>query len=283
MDQITNINGGLIHHGKQNSRVYVMKAPRVDQQGFITQIEDLAKNKQYEKIIAKIPDLIKEEYTQRGYHEEAHVPNFYSEKEACSFMVKYLTSKRKEIRDPQLIEKVIQTAKNCIKIKDTLKPQAYYISRKAEEKDIGEMATIYRKVFKTYPFPIHEEAYIRETMGSNVMYFGIWHHDKLIGLSSSEIDWKNSNSEMTDFAVDPDYRGQSIATILLQTMEQEMKKQDIRLLYTIARSVSYGMNCTFSKNGYAFSGTLFNNTQISGNIESMNVWYKRNPKDSLEN
>lgn len=33
---------------------------------------------------------------------------------------------------------------------------------------------------------------------------------------------------------------------------------------------------TFARNGYTFSGTLLNNTDISGSIESMNVWYKKN-------
>ena len=34
------------------------------------------------------------------------------------------------------------------------------------------------------------------------------------------------------------------------------------------------MNITFAKHGYSFAGTLTNNTQISGQLESMNVWYK---------
>jgi beta-lysine N6-acetyltransferase len=35
------------------------------------------------------------------------------------------------------------------------------------------------------------------------------------------------------------------------------------------------MNVTFSRAGYTFTGTLINNTNIGGSIESMNVWYKR--------
>jgi len=34
------------------------------------------------------------------------------------------------------------------------------------------------------------------------------------------------------------------------------------------------MNITFRKAGYEFGGRLKNNTNISGNIEGMNVWYK---------
>ena len=35
-----------------------------------------------------------------------------------------------------------------------------------------------------------------------------------------------------------------------------------------------GMNITFAKHGYHYAGTLNNNTNICGRIESMNVWYK---------
>jgi len=35
------------------------------------------------------------------------------------------------------------------------------------------------------------------------------------------------------------------------------------------------MNITFSKCHYSFGGTLKKNTNISGGIESMNVWYKK--------
>jgi hypothetical protein len=49
----------------------------------------------------------------------------------------------------------------------------------------------------------------------------------------------------------------------------------MKTLYTIARSHSAGMNITFAKKGYLFGGTLINNTDISGKIESMNVWYKK--------
>jgi hypothetical protein len=34
------------------------------------------------------------------------------------------------------------------------------------------------------------------------------------------------------------------------------------------------MNITFAKSSYTYSGTLTHNTQISGKLESMNVWYK---------
>ncbi|MFW5780428.1 MAG: putative beta-lysine N-acetyltransferase, partial [Bacillota bacterium] len=98
--------------------------------------------------------------------------------------------------------------------------------------------------------------------------------DTLFAIASSETNKKYLNAEMTDFAILPEYRGKNLSLLLLCEMEKNMKDMGYKLLYTIARAVSYGMNCTFSKLGYQFSGTLINNTNISGNIESMNLWYK---------
>jgi putative beta-lysine N-acetyltransferase len=137
------------------------------------------------------------------------------------------------------------------------------------------MTEVYKKVFATYPFPIHENKYIEKTMGDNVIYFGIWHNNKLVALSSIELYEKYSNAEMTDFAVVKEYRGSGFAYYLLNIMENKLDELGINTAYTIARAKSAGMNNTFSKNKYAFAGTLINNTDIAGQIESMNVWYKK--------
>ena len=34
------------------------------------------------------------------------------------------------------------------------------------------------------------------------------------------------------------------------------------------------MNITFAKAGYTYGGRLINNTNISGQIESIKVWYR---------
>ena len=79
---------------------------------------------------------------------------------------------------------------------------------------------------------------------------------------------------MTDFATSKKYLGNSLSVLLLGTMEKEMKKQGIKTLYTIARLNSIPMNKTFLRFNYTYSGTLVNNTNIAGQIESMNVYYK---------
>jgi hypothetical protein len=58
-------------------------------------------------------------------------------------------------------------------------------------------------------------------------------------------------------------------------MEQTVKMKGIKTAYTIARATSPGINITFARKEYRFGGRLINNTNISGRIESMNIWYKQ--------
>ena len=80
---------------------------------------------------------------------------------------------------------------------------------------------------------------------------------------------------MTDFAVLPTHRGKNLATHLLSFMEDALTKDGFKTFYSIARLHSIPMNKTFYNQGYQYAGTLNRNTQISGRIESMNVWYKK--------
>jgi putative beta-lysine N-acetyltransferase len=79
---------------------------------------------------------------------------------------------------------------------------------------------------------------------------------------------------MTDFATLSGHRRQGLAGCLLKAMDAEMIQQGLKTAYSIARSLSAAMNITFAKNGYRYGGTLGNNTNIAGRIESMNIWYK---------
>lgn len=54
-----------------------------------------------------------------------------------------------------------------------------------------------------------------------------------------------------------------------------MQARGIHTAYTIARATSFGMNIVLAKMHYAYGGTLYNNTQIGGQLESMNVWPKK--------
>lgn len=271
-DKIIRVGESIIQHGKENNRVYLMKLSMNDMPDIIEGIDGLAMEHEYTKVFAKIPCVAKDSFMNDGYIQEAYIPKFYNNDQDCCFLGKFFTEQRRKEVDSYKVKEILNKARSKKPLSHKLDPK--YLIRKATPKDTIEMAKLYKIVFKTYPFPIHDEDYLLHTLENDVVYFGVWHDGTLVALSSSELYRDESNAEMTDFATIPEYRGKNLSLNLLAEMEKELKQRNIHTAYTIARAYSFGMNITFAKAGYAFAGTLTNNTNISGNIESMNVWYK---------
>jgi putative beta-lysine N-acetyltransferase len=209
-----------------------------------------------------------------GYRQEAFVPRFYNGSLDAAFLGKYLDEERGQDSREGKTREILGIAARKQSQGGTTDAADKPAVESAGVEDAAEMSTVYREVFPTYPFPIHDPGYLLETMRNNVRYFCIRQEGRIVSLSSAEMDRESRNVEMTDFATLPSHRGAGHAVHLLGRMEKEMLHLDIPTSYTIARSMSPGMNITFAKLGYVYAGTLVNNTDISGNIESMNVWYK---------
>jgi putative beta-lysine N-acetyltransferase len=273
MDAITKISGSIIQHGKHNNRIYLMKLDSRDSPGIIATLDTLATQNDYTKIFAKISACDAEPFFNSRYTVEARIPGSHRGDELL-FLAKYFDDDRKKTPDDQL-QKIKPAIDKDGKALGALSLDGRFQLQKPTADNAAMMAKLYEKVFASYPFPIHEPEYLLETMSQNTVYFGIWEQTRLVALSSAEMDMDAGLVEMTDFAVLPEYRGNGLALFLLRQMEDEMRIKGITTAYTIARSKSPGMNLTFSKAGYEYTGTLINNTNICGNLESMNVWYKK--------
>jgi len=275
-DKIEKIgHGTLIQHGEVNKRVYLMKLDKRDCPDVIDQINTLARSNNYSKIFCKIPQHLAPVFLANGFFVEGQIPEFYKGSEAAFFVSKFLNSDRLlNIENENLYK--LSTLLTDVKPLNRTKLKLDNDSRliKMTNQDLEQITTIYKEVFASYPFPIHDANYIAETMKNNVQYFGIEKKGKLVALASAEVDKESQNAEMTDFATLPVARGQNLSVLLLKAMEIEMEAQGIKTLYTIARLKSVGMNKTFIRQNYIYSGTLIKNTNISGSIESMNVYYK---------
>jgi putative beta-lysine N-acetyltransferase len=274
IDQVETFGHSVIQHGPLSDRVYLMKLDKDDVPEIIAHMHELAGWYGYSKIFAKIPASTGMQFEQNGYRAEAVIPAFYNGREDGLFMARYYQADR--MKDTAFEQ--VQAVKAACKTK-TYRPFTEIDQnleyRLATSHDCPKMSELYRQVFKSYPFPIDNPEYLRRTMDENVIYAGIWEDGKLLALSSAEVDKKAANAEMTDFATHPACRGRRFAGILLQKLEKLMAESGIKTCYTIARATSFGMNITFAGNNYTFAGTLINNTQISGSLESMNVWHKR--------
>ncbi|MBL7016431.1 MAG: putative beta-lysine N-acetyltransferase [Kiritimatiellales bacterium] len=272
-DSVEIIENSQLQHGPDNNRIYLMKLDPADLPGIIDRLDELAEKNGYTKIFAKVPGPCASAFVREGYRREGMIPHFYKGETTATFLGKFIDPAREIAPQRDEIEKIIilAQAKNNSAAKPL--PEGYTL-RAAVEADADELAAVYKQVFASYPFPIHDPDYLIETMRSHVCYFVAEKDGKIAAASSGEMDQENRNAEMTDFATLPEHLGHGLAVHLLKFMEPEMKQRGIATLYTIARAISPGMNITFAKCGYTFGGTLINNTQISGSIESMNLWYR---------
>jgi putative beta-lysine N-acetyltransferase len=274
-DKIQLFHNALIQHGPLSNRIYLMKLNNARPQLLIPAMIELAQSNGYTKIFAKIPAHEADAFLKSEYQQEAKVPDFYHGQETALFLGRYLDSDRQKedlLPDIKRILNIAQKKPRKQPSPDALPCGA--VIRWCIPNDAGKISDLYRKVFQSYPFPIDNPDYITETMQNHIAYFGIELNKQFIALSSAEMDTISKNVEMTDFATLPEYRGNNFSGLLLAAMEKEMISRGIQTAYTIARAISPGMNATFAKGGYTYGGRLINNTNISGQIESMNVWYK---------
>lgn len=273
MDRIETLYGACIQHGSDSNRIYMMKCPADPAPELPVLLLDFARERGYGKVFAKVPGRHAPLFLDKGYREEARVPGYITGTEDACFLAAYPDPLRMQDPDAKAIHEILEAATHTAPTPPRPLPGGATL-RPCTPTDTPAMATLYQLVFKSYPFPIHDPAYLARTMEENFAYFGIWEGDDLVALASSEMDTPAQAVEMTDFATNPAMRGRGYASILLAHMEGAMATRGIRTAFTIARAVSMGMNLVFAKGGYTFGGTLVRNTGIAGCLESMNVWHK---------
>lgn len=267
--------GSVIQHGKLNDRIYLMKLAEADSPYITELLEKCVQQYRYAKIFGKIPSRSAPLFLASGYLMEGYIPSFYNGGEDCLFVSRFLTPDRARPLPAQSMRRLFELLQTSLDSTPVIESNPEYSIRPLGREHADCMTSIYTEVFKSYPFPIHDPEYLIKTMDDHIQYFGAFKGERLAALASSEIDRESQSAEMTDFATHPQHTGHSLSRMLLAFMEHSMKQQDIRTLYTIARLNSIPMNKTFLKSGYRYSGTLLNNTQIAGSIESMNIYYKR--------
>jgi len=272
-DRIEEFAGALIQHGPNNNRTYLMKLGSADPAGVVKHLHELCLHNGYTKAFAKVPSTKAGCFLASGWNLEAFVPGLFNGELDGVFLSRYYDPARREV-EPGHLDALCRMMATLGAEAPRPLPESLQ-ARVCTAQDALKMAALYSEVFERYPFPIHESDYLRSTMEENIEYFGIWEGENLVALSSAEKDVANSNVEMTDFAVSPEYRGLGLGLLLLTQMDAGMTARGIKTAYTIARLRSKGMNATFLRAGYKYSGTLFRNTFISEGLESMNIYYKR--------
>lgn len=264
-----------VQHGQHNDRIFVDDYKHALDPYLIDKLDLMVEDHEYGKIIAKTPKAAKIKFIRNGFDQEAKIPGFYNGKKSCFFMAKYTNPDRKVVSNRDELLSIVREAKKKKKDTKMLTPlEEGYEIKLLDLRDAKRIADIYDQVFKTHPYPIEDPIYIEENMGHETLYFGLLKDDELIGVSACCVNFHEENVEVTDFAILPKYRGYNYSMHLMKKMETVMIAAGMKTAYTMTRAGSPSMNKIFGKNGYKYGGTLWNNNQISGGIESMNIWYK---------
>lgn len=276
-DAIDIIGNSLVQHGSGSELAYLLRLDPADAPDVVEKLEHLACSRGYSKVCAKVPAAEAGRFVAAGYHLEAAIPCFFQQDAAC-FMAKYFSSERKVERQRLLVREVLDVAVAQQRAGAPPVPAGCTL-RVAGEADVVEMADFYRDALACKPAQLHDPAFIRGEMRQGSIFFGLWREGSLAALCCARIDSLACSAEMAFFAVQPKSMADQLQTTLLQHMEQKVATLGIRSVFAQVRAYAFGVNINLARSGYHFGGTLTNNSNLYGRLESVNVWHKALAED----
>ncbi|MBT3236896.1 MAG: putative beta-lysine N-acetyltransferase [Bdellovibrionales bacterium] len=234
----------------------------------------LAETNEFDKVFVKAKQEDFQKFLSRGYIMEG-ILRYYFNGEDAYVLSRFSSATRAEspdlVAESQLIEKIIYESKP--KIERKLPENIRLI--KADKTHIAQLIYIYRQVFETYPSPLTNPDYIQSVMGRNVHFVLAMQGDEPVAAASAEINLKYSNAELTDCASIPSIQGKGIMQFIMKKLENILKEEKVLTSYSLARAKSIGMNKSFFRLDYEYSGRLIKNCDIFGEFEDLNIWVKR--------
>jgi beta-lysine N6-acetyltransferase len=235
--------------------------------------EELARIHHAEKLIIKVRSEDFLHLLEKGLQPEAVVDRYFLGSDA-HFFSKFYTVERKKndhwITEDGMIHSIYQLDSSF----DKPYPPKEYELKKADESCAEELSGLYREVFQIYPTPLHDPNYVKKTMKEGTIYYVFFHQGKIVSAASAEVNSFYKNAELTDCATLKEHRKYGLMKIILRELEGELKQQGIYCAYSIARSLSFGMNAVLYQLGYKYRGRLMNNCYIYDKLENMNMWVK---------
>jgi putative beta-lysine N-acetyltransferase len=239
----------------------------------ITYIENLAKEKSYEKIIVKARFEHVSLFIEKGFVNEGVITGYFNGSNAY-FLVKYLSVMRRISHDWCKEDQIIQSVQaQSVSVSSFLLPVGY-VMRKAEEGDAAELAELYKTVFAIYPTPLQRTDYVIDVIKGGTIFYIIEKKQQIVSAASAEINETYHNAEITDCATRPEHRKHGLMKHIISQLENELRQRGIFCAYSLARAKSFGMNAVFQQLGYRYAGRLANNCYIYEDLEDMNVWVK---------
>lgn len=186
-DVIEQIHGCVVQHGDFNNRVYLMQFNPDALRHIVPALDVLAEENGYAKIIAKIPVDTRERFRGASHVQEAVIPGFFSVQTDAIFIAKYLSPEREGLEQSETAGSCLKAIQNpTIVSGKTAAPIGDLMT--CVPADAGEMSALYGRMFKSYPFPIQDAAYLLRGMVTGGAYCGIRARGHLVPLAAAEFD-----------------------------------------------------------------------------------------------
>ncbi|MFY0782845.1 putative beta-lysine N-acetyltransferase [Peribacillus simplex] len=233
----------------------------------------IAKEQGFTKVILKARNEDLSAALGQGYMLEGILSRYFNGNDAYC-MAFYLTDERRTSDFWVKEDKVIQDVSEIPRLMDMQKIPENYILRFATDEDAQELANLYGEIFETYPTPMNDERYIKKVMEEGTIFSVIEYEGSIVSAASAEVNEMYHNAELTDCATIPHHRKHGFMKVLISALEQELIRKNIYCSYSLARSLSMGMNAVFHQLGYEYGGRLTKNCNIWDKYEDMNIWGK---------
>ena len=257
-----------------NKRLKVLDYTCKNYSNMLKRLAWLAEANCFDKIFIKAHHDDFQDFLSHGYMMEGILRYYFNGNDAY-VLSRFSSAQRAEspdlVEESKLIEEIIYESKPAPQRKI---PSDIKII-KADKGHISQLVYIYRQVFETYPSPLTNPDYIKSVMDRNVHFVLATQGDEPVAAASADISQKYSNAELTDCATVPALQGKGVMQFILQELEEILKQKNILTSYTLARAKSVGMNKSFFRLNYEYSGRLIKNCDIYGEFEDLNIWVKR--------
>ncbi len=259
-----------------NQRVTILDYRLSGEKGaveFISLLDSLCIKNEFGKVWGKLRQEDADFLSAYGFSQEAAILNYYGDKSNAIVCSKFYFDRHVSTSAGESKRVLQEVGRKINRSNGPGQMPPGFLFKFAEPKDMPALAELYRRVFKSYPYPVFDKDYLASTL-DHVIYGLVFQENNLVAAASAEIDFSLGNSEMTDFATKSCARGKGLASLILAKLENKLAEMGVSCLYTIARCTSLGMNLVFLRSGYCYTGTLVNNCHIAGGFEDMNVWCK---------
>ncbi|WP_158736161.1 putative beta-lysine N-acetyltransferase [Alteribacillus sp. YIM 98480] len=258
-----------------SERIKIYALPKEEKMPlFLDSLKRVARTQHCDKLIFYVTQEDRTRESLKQFELEGAIKGFFKGKDAFIYSF-FLHPSRNYTVDPQKEKRVIEQACAVTKKAGRSILPAKYTMRRPTENDAEEMSRLYRSVFKTYPTPMHDPDFIRGVMKNEVYFTVIEHKDRIISACSADVLPSFQSAEMSDCATIEEHRNKGLLSYQFSFLIRLMQQKKIWTLFSYSRSLSLGMNVVNIYHGFTYGGRMVRNSNISGQLESMNIWYRQ--------